>query len=111
MVAAASPRLGEVYLTSHELQARVRELGRQIARDYEGREPMLVAPLKASLVFLADQTLPAVELSLNAHLDALIAPLVTQINPALSALLVERAGKRVASAGNIGPTMLDTLSA
>jgi hypoxanthine phosphoribosyltransferase len=32
----------------------VRELGREIARDYAGREPLLVAPLKASLVFLAD---------------------------------------------------------
>jgi UDP-N-acetylmuramoylalanine--D-glutamate ligase len=30
---------------------------------------------------------------------------------ALTALLVERCGRRVASAGNIGPTMLDTLSA
>ena len=28
----------------------------------------------------------------------------------LAALLVERAGRRVASAGNIGPTMLDTLA-
>jgi hypoxanthine phosphoribosyltransferase len=32
----------------------VRELGREIARDYEDDEPLLVAPLKASLVFLAD---------------------------------------------------------
>jgi hypoxanthine phosphoribosyltransferase len=32
----------------------VSELGRQIARDYAGREPLLVAALKASLVFLAD---------------------------------------------------------
>ena len=30
---------------------------------------------------------------------------------AMTALLVERAGRRVAMAGNIGPTMLDTLSA
>ena len=30
---------------------------------------------------------------------------------ALTALLVERCGRRVASAGNIGPTMLDTLAA
>ncbi len=30
---------------------------------------------------------------------------------ALTALLVERAGKRVATAGNIGPTLLDTLTA
>jgi hypoxanthine phosphoribosyltransferase len=36
------------------LQTRVSELGREIARDYEQREPLLVAPLKASLVFLAD---------------------------------------------------------
>jgi hypoxanthine phosphoribosyltransferase len=32
----------------------VRELGREIARDYEGRDPLLVAALKASFVFLAD---------------------------------------------------------
>jgi hypoxanthine phosphoribosyltransferase len=43
-----------VYLTREELQTRVRELGREIARDYDGLEPMLVAPLKASLVFVAD---------------------------------------------------------
>jgi hypoxanthine phosphoribosyltransferase len=48
------PRLGEVYLTSREIQTRVRELGRDISRDYEGREPLLVAPLKASVVFVAD---------------------------------------------------------
>jgi hypoxanthine phosphoribosyltransferase len=32
----------------------VRELGAEIAADYEGREPLLVAALKASLVFVAD---------------------------------------------------------
>jgi hypoxanthine phosphoribosyltransferase len=32
----------------------VRELGAEIARDYEGREPILVGSLKASFVFLAD---------------------------------------------------------
>ena len=47
-------RLGEVYLTSEELRTRVRELGAEISRDYEGREPLLVAPLKASIVFMAD---------------------------------------------------------
>ena len=30
------------------------ELGRDVARDYGGSEPLLVAPLKASFVFLAD---------------------------------------------------------
>src|SRR2546423_3107399 len=48
------PRLGDVYLTREELQTRVSELGRDITRDYDGREPLLVAPLKASLVFVAD---------------------------------------------------------
>jgi hypoxanthine phosphoribosyltransferase len=33
---------------------RVAELGGEIERDYAGREPLLVAALKASLVFLAD---------------------------------------------------------
>ena len=32
----------------------MRELGGEIARDYAGAEPLLVAALKASLVFLAD---------------------------------------------------------
>src|SRR5947199_5035465 len=53
-VVAARPQLGDVYLTREELQTRVSELGRQIARDYEGREPLLVAPLKASPLFVAD---------------------------------------------------------
>jgi hypoxanthine phosphoribosyltransferase len=43
-----------VYLAREELQARVRELGREITHDYEELEPLLVAPLKASLVFVAD---------------------------------------------------------
>ena len=32
----------------------MRELGAEIAGDYDGREPLLVGSLKASLVFLAD---------------------------------------------------------
>ena len=32
----------------------MRELGAEIARDYEGREPILVGSLKASLVFISD---------------------------------------------------------
>jgi hypoxanthine phosphoribosyltransferase len=47
-------RIGDVYLSADELSARVRELGAEIARDYAGREPILVGSLKASFVFLAD---------------------------------------------------------
>jgi hypoxanthine phosphoribosyltransferase len=40
----------------------VHELGAEIAADYAGREPLLVAPLKSSAVFLADlsRALPVV---------------------------------------------------
>lgn len=43
-----------MYLSADELGARVRELGAELARDYEGREPILVGSLKASFVFLSD---------------------------------------------------------
>ncbi|HUF02025.1 MAG TPA: phosphoribosyltransferase family protein [Gaiellaceae bacterium] len=46
--------VGDVYLTRHEIRARVEELGTEIARDYAGLDPLLVAPLKSSVVFLAD---------------------------------------------------------
>ena len=47
-------RIGEIYLSAAELAQRVRELGAEMARDYAGREPVLVCSLKASLVFAAD---------------------------------------------------------
>jgi hypoxanthine phosphoribosyltransferase len=43
-----------VYLTAEDIAARVAELGAQIAADYADREPLLVATLKASLLFVAD---------------------------------------------------------
>ncbi len=48
------PRVGEVYLSADELAARIRELGAEISRDYDGREPLLIGLLKASLIFLTD---------------------------------------------------------
>ncbi|MCC6904184.1 MAG: hypoxanthine phosphoribosyltransferase [Polyangiaceae bacterium] len=46
--------VGEVYLSAAQIASRVAELGCEIARDYEALEPLLVAPLKSSTVFLAD---------------------------------------------------------
>ena len=43
-----------MYLSAEEIQTRVRELGAEIARDYEGREPLLVSTLKTSVFFVAD---------------------------------------------------------
>ena len=44
----------EVLLTGEQVQARVAELGAQLAADYEGRDPVLVSVLKGSIIFLAD---------------------------------------------------------
>jgi hypoxanthine phosphoribosyltransferase len=48
--------VGAVYLTRGEIAARVKELGSEIEDAYRGLDPMLVAPLKSSVVFLADLT-------------------------------------------------------
>ena len=48
--------VGEVHLTREQIAARVAELGREIADAYDGLDPLLVAPLKSSVVFLADLT-------------------------------------------------------
>jgi hypoxanthine phosphoribosyltransferase len=44
----------EVLLTEAQIQARVAELGAQMAADYADRFPVLVSVLKGSIVFLAD---------------------------------------------------------
>ena len=43
-----------MFLSAEEIAARVDELGAEIAADYEGLEPVLVASLKTSVVFVAD---------------------------------------------------------
>ncbi len=48
--------IGAVYLSRTEIAARVEELGSEIAEAYDGLDPILVAPLKSSVVFLADLT-------------------------------------------------------
>ena len=45
-----------MHLTRAEIAARVAELGQEIGREYDGLDPILVAPLKSSVVFLADLT-------------------------------------------------------
>ena len=44
----------EILLSGEQVQARVAELGAQLAADYDGREPVLVSVLKGSIIFLAD---------------------------------------------------------
>jgi hypoxanthine phosphoribosyltransferase len=46
--------IGEVLVSAEDLERRVRELGVQISRDYEGRVPVLIGVLKGAVLFLAD---------------------------------------------------------
>ncbi|MBI4898618.1 MAG: hypoxanthine phosphoribosyltransferase [Actinobacteria bacterium] len=48
------PEIGEILVQSDDLRHRVRELGRQISDDYEGRPILLVGVLKGAFFFLAD---------------------------------------------------------
>jgi hypoxanthine phosphoribosyltransferase len=46
--------VGDILVQPDELQHRVRELGSEIARDYAGRDLLLVGVLKGAVFFLAD---------------------------------------------------------
>jgi hypoxanthine phosphoribosyltransferase len=46
--------IGEILVQADELQHRVRQLGQQISRDYEGRDLLLVGVLKGAVFFLSD---------------------------------------------------------
>ena len=46
--------LGRVLITQEEIVERVRELGKAVAHDYTGRDPLVVGVLKGAVVFLAD---------------------------------------------------------
>ena len=48
------PEIASVLYPSEDIQHRVRELGSTITRDYADRQPVLVAVLKGSSMFLAD---------------------------------------------------------
>lgn len=43
-----------MYLSRHEIASRVAEVGTEIARDYAGRDLLLVGVLRGAFVFLAD---------------------------------------------------------
>jgi hypoxanthine phosphoribosyltransferase len=49
-----SNRPGRVLITEAELRTRIAELGRQIARDYEHDNPILVGVLQGAFLFMAD---------------------------------------------------------
>jgi len=53
-IGAVQGEIGEVLVGAEALQARVRELGEQISRDYAGRPLLLIGVLKGAVFFLSD---------------------------------------------------------
>ena len=49
----SSPNL-ETLFTAKQIQTRIAELGAEIARDYEGRNPLMIGVLKGACIFLSD---------------------------------------------------------
>jgi hypoxanthine phosphoribosyltransferase len=47
-------KLAHVLISEDELQTRIRDLGKEITADYDGRAPLLVGVLKGAFVFMAD---------------------------------------------------------
>lgn len=43
-----------VLISEEELKARVSELGEQIKKDYEGKEPLCICVLKGAIIFMTD---------------------------------------------------------
>ncbi len=54
----------EVLIPAEVLQARIGEMGAEIAKDYAGKKPLLICVLKGAMVFMAD-LMRAIDLPLN----------------------------------------------
>ncbi len=50
----SDPVIDEILVQADDLKRRVRELGEQVSKDYEGRDLLLVCVLKGAVFFLAD---------------------------------------------------------
>ena len=46
--------IGEILVQADDLQHRVRQMGEQITKDYEGKDLLLIGVLKGAVFFLAD---------------------------------------------------------
>ncbi len=59
----------EVLVTQEQLRQKIRELGQQITRDYQGRSLLLLCVLKGAAMFLADL---AREIELRLEIDFMV---------------------------------------
>ena len=48
------PNIGRILVEEHELQQRIRDLGKEITADYADGPPLLVGILKGAFLFMAD---------------------------------------------------------
>lgn len=44
----------EILFSEEQIQAKIAELGEQLSRDYEGRNPLVICVLKGAFIFMAD---------------------------------------------------------
>ena len=77
-MAATSPKLMaeftnpdlEILIPAEKIERRIRELGAEIARDYSGRNPLLIGVLKGACLFLSD-LMRAADIPLNVEFIAI----------------------------------------
>ena len=60
----------EPLFTAEQIQTRIGELGAQIARDYAGRNPLLLGVLKGAFIFMSD-LVRAIDLKLSVEFMAI----------------------------------------
>ncbi len=65
----SNPNL-EPLFSAEQIQARITELGADIARDYSGRNPLLIGVLKGACIFISD-LLRAIDLQLGIEFMAI----------------------------------------
>ena len=72
--ARTAPEFGnpnlEPLFTAEQIQTRIAELGAEIARDYEGKNPLLIGVLKGAVVFVSD-LIRAIDLRLGVEFMAI----------------------------------------
>lgn len=60
----------ETLISTEQIQRRIAELGAEIARDYEGKNPLLIGVLKGACIFISD-LLRAIDLKLGIEFMAI----------------------------------------
>jgi hypoxanthine phosphoribosyltransferase len=48
------PEVGQILIDRNKIAERVRQLGQQIGRDYQGKQPLVVAVLRGAVIFHSD---------------------------------------------------------